>query len=75
MATESKRPPLSDRVLEGLLNKKIKVFLQNGKALDGVLKEYDGETLIISPETVIHRKHITTFYANEGIRGKKPRRP
>jgi small nuclear ribonucleoprotein (snRNP)-like protein len=68
--------PLHTKNLEKALNSMVVVYVvNNGTPLRGLLREYDKETIVISPETTIHREKIVAFYQAKNAPTKAIPRP
>ena len=65
-----KRKPLKDSALDDAMNTPIKVFTVNGKALTGVLLEYDKDTIKIAPKTYIKRDLVVSMYEEKNAPAK-----
>lgn len=68
--------PLHTKNLEKALNSMVVVYLvNNGTPFRGMLREYDKETIVISPETTLLRKQIVGFYQAKNAPSKEVPRP
>lgn len=73
---KSKPIPLHTRNLEKALNTMVVIYLvNNGTPLRGKLLEFDKETIVITPETTIHREKIVAFYQAQNAPAKEVPRP
>jgi small nuclear ribonucleoprotein (snRNP)-like protein len=55
--------PLHTKNLEKALNSTVVVYVvNNGTPFRGILREYDKEAIMISPETTLLRSKIVAFY-------------
>lgn len=57
-----KSKPLTARFLDNCLNEEVKIFTQTGGCMTGRLIEFDNESLLISPETLIPRQKVVSMY-------------
>ena len=70
-----KRKPLKDSALDDAMNTSIKVFTVNGKALTGILLEYDQDTIKIAPKTYVKRDLVVSMYEEKDAPAKAFARP
>lgn len=56
---------LWQRRLSGLVGKRIKLFLLNGKAYTGQLIECDADTVVVGPEDPETSKNVSTISASQ----------
>ena len=68
--------PLHTKNLEKALNSMVVVYVvNNGTPFRGILREYDKEAIMISPETTLLRSKIVAFYEAKNAPNKEVPRP
>ena len=69
---KAKLPDVKAKSLAKLLGKRIVVYVNSGKAIHGILKEYDATSLLISgleggdSETTVLLENASTYTADRG---------